>query len=668
MFRRLALALSGAISGAVVGAMIWVVLVLLGLTYAYLFVEDSPRDTLIFANWAGAIVMSALVIGGLFLVPLRAEAPPQDSPRSFTARWGRIFLIWFATVLVIVGLGAAFSTECRAVLVGLLRREPFAAYRPLSLWVARLEAPHPQDRSEAIVMIRDIGPAAESVAPAVLKIEVPRLSEKNPQARAEALLALRALGSAAGPAAPEVFKLINDNNRDVRVNALRTLAVIGPAAGPAAGDIALLPRTLPGQPTLLLVAVGLTAKELSQKLKEANQESSNWSYNALRKIGPPAASGALPHLKVLAASDVPDVANAAIETLGKLGPASIPILEEGLKGKRATECVRALGNVGPEAVPVLARVAATTANPVSLRSTALLALANLGSQAADSKATLVECLGDKDPEVRLSAALGLWNLEHQPSQVTPVLTDVEPLLKHTASGQLVEVLGELGEPARGTAPKLQEKLKDYKRTDGLVLAKTLVKLDPELVRQQAVPLLLPLLAEPADPERGKRIGAAEQRDAIRKMGVFGPLAAAAVPHLVILLYGTEKADQKIIVEALGEMGPSAAFAVEPLRELYFDQEAADRPPTLNALKQIAPLSAFWVSWKPYLLGLLLFVGLLCLSVLLASLASRGRVSQSMEQKQAESISGEPGQSQEEAPAETGEPAHEAPGDNAPLPS
>lgn len=100
-------------------------------------------------------------------------------------------------------------------------------------------------------------------------------------------------------------------------------------------------------------------------------------------------------------------------------------------------------------------------------------LGSFGELAIESVPALTSTLHDKDLNVRLAAAKGLWNVGKKADSVIPVLADLledkwaaafEPGESRRRFLQsVIESLGRIGPPAKAAIPALTHKTKDKNR-------------------------------------------------------------------------------------------------------------------------------------------------------------------------------------------------------------
>lgn len=156
---------------------------------------------------------------------------------------------------------------------------------------------------------------------------------------------------------------------------------------------------------------GSAAPALVKALKEDRDlYVRRFAAQALGEIGAdPAVAG--PALTEAARSNRREIADAALTSLGKLGPGAVPALVEVLKKRE----VRGGKPKGKSREPVHDASA-------TLRAKAAQALGNLGPDAREAVPALIEAL--QDPDVRTDAATALGNIGPDAKEAISALTEI----------------------------------------------------------------------------------------------------------------------------------------------------------------------------------------------------------------------------------------------------
>lgn len=117
--------------------------------------------------------------------------------------------------------------------------------------------------------------------------------------------------------------------------------------------------------------------------------------------------------------------------------------------------------------------------PDDARRGAAIRLALAGPAARAALPVLIDRLSDPNPAVRLAAAQAAWEIDRDVDLVMPVLVDL------LASGQseirigATYALGRMGDSAADAVPELARLLKGCRSVERLLLAASLVRIDPE---------------------------------------------------------------------------------------------------------------------------------------------------------------------------------------------
>ncbi len=117
------------------------------------------------------------------------------------------------------------------VLMGKLAGDPFLDGRPLRYWVGELKDKLPSTRRDAVVKIRQMGPAAKSAVPALAQV----LSDPDAGVRVVAAMALGDLGENARSAVPALLVATQDREPFIRKAAQDALKNIDPQEAARAG-------------------------------------------------------------------------------------------------------------------------------------------------------------------------------------------------------------------------------------------------------------------------------------------------------------------------------------------------------------------------------------------------------------------------------------------------
>jgi HEAT repeat protein len=247
---------------------------------------------------------------------------------------------------------------------------------------------------------------------------------------------------------------------------------------------------------------------------------------AFRNIGP-GAKGAVPDLIQRLHND-PDwsVRQYSAEALGDIGPVAI---------KAAPDLQKALGD-----------------KMVQVRNAATWALGKM-----KAKQTLIECVKDKDTEVRANVIIALSNLKDPeviPTFAERLLKDDEPRVRLVAVVGL-ELLGKEAAPA---VPQLQEALADKSDEVRQQAAQALRTIGPPA--RAAVPTLLKVAR--SDPAPKAREAAAW---ALYAIGMKNQ--KSALPTLIDMLKDTDTAVPSFALYCLEQMGVDAQAALPEVRKL-----------------------------------------------------------------------------------------------------
>jgi HEAT repeat protein len=182
--------------------------------------------------------------------------------------------------------------------------------------------------------------------------------------------------------------------------------------------------------------------------------------------------------------DVRAAAQAGLDRMGLLPEEVIRLCLSQLETSSIAET--ALRKSGPQAVPAL--IEALGKGGATARAKAARLLGCLGGTAAEAVPELTAALQHSNPEIRLAAAKGLWNVTQEADRVVPTLVR---LLGQVPAGHrkeresrrrflqtVIEALQRIGPPAKAAVPALVEKTKDGDRLVGESARYALSKIVP----------------------------------------------------------------------------------------------------------------------------------------------------------------------------------------------
>lgn len=304
----------------------------------------------------------------------------------------------------------------------------------------------------------------------------------------------------------------------------------------------------------------------------------------------------------------PELRRRAVEALGHLGPAAVPILIEALRDTDAEVrwwAVEVLSWIGPaakDAVPALVQTLGD--DDKVLRMKAAMTLSTIGPAAKDAVAALIKAMRDADRDVRMwsADALGLIAPTHKDGFValTHALRDSDEGVRGIAASalrpsgsaavpaliraiedpspavrqQVADALGAIGPAAKDGVAALMKSLGDDQSVVRAASARALGKIGP--AAQEAVPSLIQILKD-EDPKVW--FASAQSLEAI------GPASREAVPELTRSLSDPDVDVKKGAALALGTIESLSKDAITHLQNLL-ERNAEIRPWVKQALRQI----------------------------------------------------------------------------------
>ena len=338
----------------------------------------------------------------------------------------------------------------------------------------------PSMRQEAAIVLGHLGARSEPAVPQLIDL----LQEGVPDGiREAAATALGRIGKEAKAAVDSLILLLTNRRATLAVQVVKALSEIGCADARVRNALVAMWQTpIPSQHGQIQVATALCklkieAKGLMRYLATTlatNQEA------ALRKAAAEALTwcnkqeiDVVPALLLAAQTDkndeVKQVAQKSLTSLRVSHEKAVQICAKQLYESSYAEM--ALKNSG--AIAVNALIEALDAEEPIVREKAARTLGSLGELAVPAVPTITATLKDKNVEVKLAAAKGLWNITKKPEAVVPVLIDLltekgtsaiepgEPRRRFLQT--VIESLWRIGPPAQAAIPALNQKSKDKNR-------------------------------------------------------------------------------------------------------------------------------------------------------------------------------------------------------------
>jgi HEAT repeat protein len=249
---------------------------------------------------------------------------------------------------------------------------------------------------------------------------------------------------------------------------------------------------------------------------------------------------------------------------------------------RAVRCgaVVALSNLGPDAAAVTADLASlATDEDESVRLQTAQALGQVAGPTEVAVPALLRLLEDVRPAVRAAAARALGQRPEEASAAIPLLVALVQDRTAEVRQAAAEAIGAIGTLDGRPAQRLLAGLKDPDNLVRVQAAAALGIIGPSLPWEQFGPALVEALGDGNDPVRSRAAWA---------LGQLGPAAAPALPALVRALNDEDYRVSALAAEALGGMGHEAAPAVGPLLEALENINAEVRCQVAAALAGIRP--------------------------------------------------------------------------------
>jgi HEAT repeat protein len=384
----------------------------------------------------------------------------------------------------------------------------------------------------ALIILRDIGPAAKDAIPAILE----KLSDKRPQIRREAVLTLGVFGDAAIPAISQIAKLLSDEH--ARTAATFVLGELGQI--PSDAEVAV--RANAKSPDQLLSTASLWAlAKVHPEDKELRRETTEKLVARLKdkdafvRVGAARALAALP--------PAPEI--------------TVPIWENALKDadeNTMRHAMDALAALGAPAVPRMIGALKYEKFRVDI----VYALGRIGPPAAAATGELTKLIGDKNSRVAHEAIIALGNIGPGAKDAVLALTRAlqQPDDRDLNFAAIAFALGKIGPAAASAESTLLKLLASKDDNVRLLSAWALAQIDPAtpLVANNTVPVLIAGLALPIPEDRSLSAEA---------LGGFGALAKSAVEALKKAASDENKDVQEAAAKALNTIEQAVAVKASP---------------------------------------------------------------------------------------------------------
>ncbi|MGL6076201.1 MAG: HEAT repeat domain-containing protein [Fimbriiglobus sp.] len=239
---------------------------------------------------------------------------------------------------------------------------------------------------------------------------------------------------------------------------------------------------------------------------------------------------------------------------------------------------QSLQNGGSAAMPVLVHILRNQANG-DVRTTAADAIARIGPEGMSAVGDLLDCLGDPDPFIRITAYKTLSRFAPKRGEPLPDILGevVGRLMTHYPDIEAIRVTADYKSHASKALPKLVGLLNHEKTEVRWNAARTIGKIgEHSPAVSDAICLQL------TDPEEAVREHAAEA------LGDLGPAAAETAPKVALLLRDPKWKVRRDAARALGNFGPAAKAHLPAIQALKADPEAEVRSAAALAERKVSP--------------------------------------------------------------------------------
>lgn len=430
-----------------------------------------------------------------------------------------------------------------------------SAASPMMLNIVCDGAAGAEDRELAVHVLETIGPAAR-VSPDAL-LETAERADEPSQLRAACLRALRAVGSTTADHHEKIATLLANENEEPGLRiAAAAILIEQPSPSPVVlpALIGLLQqrdywevciRACEAIGKLGPDAASEAVPALSGLLEHPGNEVRLAAVAACGVMGPSAAEAVPNLLRRIESDEDPGVAEAAAQALVKIDSTALSKLLTGFSRNDALrepvlKILPAIGPAGKPAIPDLLQMLGDTVS-ADLHEQVIDSLGSMGSEATAAVPILTSFLANRSQpvEIRAAAAVALAAIsdESVPQLLTALRND-EPAIRIAAA----HALGIYNTRDRTAVPALLRELSDPKTADAAAAALL-------AIGQEAAPAVAKLALDPA--------ASAEQRCVACL--VLGRLGGTTAPILARLLKDSEGEIAEAVRQALLDIGPKEAM-------------------------------------------------------------------------------------------------------------
>lgn len=429
-----------------------------------------------------------------------------------------------------------------------------SAADPLAELQKHLASGTPDQQSEAVSRIAELGPFAATLTPDLIKL----LATQDLALQVEAIAALGEIGEGAADAVTPLRSLTQDKATLVRYAAWTALRQIAPASREAAAE---LDRGM-ADPELI---VRVAAAEAALRFDPAT--------------GPQRAIKALEVLAEGLKSDSSHLCRESAHALVGAGPLGVPVLIKAVSGANPRSLIpvlETLALLGPDSQPAIPAVLALKpGNDAMIAAAQARTLAAIAPDARMVVPVLTVLANHPAASVRAASATAMGTYPAATQMTVPVL--VKALQDKEVSVRLaaIDALAALGPAARDAVPALNAAFADQQGAVTIRAAEALA-----------------MIGSPAVPALVQRLDDANYGElALQTLGQMGPDAAAAAPSLVALLSKPGKFSVRELCITLAFMKADPAVAGAALQTIARDTKNPARPAAIFALGNIGDRSA-----------------------------------------------------------------------------
>ncbi len=511
------------------------------------------------------VIFSGYAVGplttiGPAAIPALVDVMRSGKQRASSNAVEALNTIGTATIPYVLPLLEDDDEEIRLLAVQVLGTAGADAVSDTVRLRATLDAGGAQNRQAAMTALQEIRHYQNDAVIAL----VLALQKATPAIQANAAESLGQFGPAGLVSAPALVEALNNGDENLRIAAAKALGSLGVVSPEVLSALRTASQDDQGAPALRKEAIkalggmGVVALlDLIQATGVSEEDTDLAAIEAIGKLGP-AAHPALPTLSAILKDGRPSARQEAAKSLGKIGPAALPELLDALQNEPdqqvMNEIEASLAKIGPAAVPGLVRFLKSQDKEVISRAVGVLS--EIGPPAVPG---LIVALRTEDACTRIEVLKALRGIGGSAFVGFEIAAGDE---KEEISTQAIsDTIGLAEGTWRGHGLGVKE---------ALPFLVSIILTEDLQARQEAMEVLA-LIGPNAVDAVPVLVGALQDKEvdirdsAAQALGAIGRQAVSAAPAIVAALQKeTDLKTRRSMIQALIATDPSSTAGIIPL--------------------------------------------------------------------------------------------------------